>query len=400
MPYIKVNTKRIQDYSNTVDGASKQLESIISRYKVIEENLKSAALPVNIHSVLLQLEKESRTLTKMQSFLSEASSVYLKADSVSKTKEYDTANALVSQNLLGTVELTEQETNSLLGDVAKAEKTTVENIVENVDKYNSAISKYVGKADKWFKKLSGATHLVFNKSGKLITLSNFKRNSWLNKLVKWANKGTGIGTKYKPSTLLKTKVLGGLYCLDKIATGVENVTAGIKGVCTVANGGTKIYQILNDDTKDKQQKFCDATAVGVTHATAAAMQVAAPHVGRAVGAAVSAVASPVVGAAVGAAVTWGMDVVAETLTSEKMVNAVSSGIAAVSDAAKAVKEADGFGNKAVATAKLVGTAVVETVKVKATLVVETAKTVVKKVADAGKAVVDAGKKVINWIKKW
>ncbi len=309
-------------------------------------------------------------------------------------------------------------------------------ISEFVEGKASSTNKFVSNANKVLRLAAGASKLNFKMKDGYVIVSKFTRDSYFNKLVKKYHDGTGIGTRYTPEVLKNTPVIGTIYKAQKVVDVVDNVTNFIEGANSVINGvadaSSKISNIWADDTLTKKEKVIDTVAVGVTSAVGTALDVAAPIAGEAVKQGVTAaitglVPIPIVGTVVGVAVgtvagsivEGGIKLVSDVITSEAVINqvsssitnvgdAVASGVQAVSNAGKKLLEsknvgdaikntANLVGSAVVAGAKVVGTAVVEAVKVAATVVKETVK-------KAGEAIVNTAKKignaVKNFFKKW
>ncbi len=434
MPYIKVDINKLRNYSSELGSIKNRVSSIKRSFSSISSALdwdvkSSSNIRSRTNNITSNLDTEISSLNKMSNFVSNTATKYRDLDE-SKIKVKDTptssdatVNATTRAN---TIEFTEDETDAIIEELAIAEGVPKENIVadlkeglEPAQKWLSKIDKYLGKTEKAVRYITGATDLAFRFKDGHVIVSQFTRSGILNSLTKFFH-GKGVGTWYNPSTLLKTPVVGTIYAINRIANAAEVVAGVAEGTVKVLTAGAKIVDVLNDDTKSKEKKACDITAIGVTSAAAAALDVAAPFAGKAVTTAVTALipipgVNVVAGVVAGVAVKSIISTAADVITSEAVVNQVSdsvgnigkavvSGVKSVSDAGKALLESKNVGDAVANTAKLVGTAVVagvntvatvvtEGVKVAATVVAETAKTVVNKV-------VDAGKKVVNWFKSW
>ena len=297
-------------------------------------------------------------------------------------------------------------------------------IVEFIEGKAKGTNKFVKNASKVIKGLTGSAKVLFQMKDGYVIVSKFTRDGWFNKLVQWANDGTGLGTRYTVDGLKGTPIAGTVYTVGEIAKKVDKVvnvvTAVTTGTVDIIEAGSKINNIWADDSLSKKEKIIDTSAVVVTSAIGTALDVAAPFAGTAVQAAVTAaIPVPIVGAAVGwvagQLVEGGMRLVSDVITSEAVVNqvsdsigkvgdAVSSGVAAVSDAGKKLMESKNAGEAIANTANLVGSAVVAGAKVVSTAVVETAKVAVTVVKETAKAVAStvkkAANKVKNFFKKW
>lgn len=423
MPYIKVNTNKLRNYSTELSSIKSKVSRIKSDFSSIASALdwdvKSASnIRSKTNSIVGDLGSEATSLSKMSSFLNSTSSTYTNLDEMKH-------NDNVSNGYTGTeiavrsVDLTEDETDEIITQLSLESGVPKENILEDIKNGAEPAQKWLSKADevmkkteKWARFVTGATNLAFTmKNGKVI-LSGFTRSGVLNTLVKTFHNSVGIGTRYKPSTLLKIPVLGKLYAINQIAEGV-NIAAGVaEGVVEILSIGSKIEAVLRDPSKTGEKRICDATAVGITSVASAALHVAAPIAGKAVTAAIP---IPVLNVIAGMAVQGVISTVADVVTTEAVVNSVSdavskvgnavkAGTKAVSDAGKALLESESVGEAIANTANLIGTAIVarttvmttafvEGAKVAGTVVVETAKTIAN-------GIVDTGKKVINWFKSW
>lgn len=416
MPYIKVDVSKIKNYSSAIQSSKLKLQSICRSFSstadALDWDVKSAS---NIKNRLYNIERDVNTeissLNNMESFLAQSASTYAELDNMSYNAP---------------IELSEEETDAIITAMSNDTGVPKENIlndlkngIEPVQKWLSKIDKYLGKTEKGLRFITGATDLAFKFKDGQVIVSQFTRSGILNNITKFFH-GKGIATHYNPSTLLKTPGVGTLYAINKIAHTAEVVAGVAEGAVKVLNAGGKIVDILNDDSKSKEKKACDITAIGITHATAAALDVAAPIAGKAVTTAVTALipipgVNVVAGVVAGVAVKGVISVAADVITSEAVVNqvsdsvgnignAVKSGAAAVSDAGKKLLESKTVGDAVANTANLVGTAVVAGVQTVATTVVESVKVVTTVVAETAKTVVnkvvDAGKKVVNWFKSW
>jgi len=430
LPYIKVNINKLRNYSTELSSIKSKVSRIKSDFSslssALDWDVKSASNIRNrTNNIVGDLGSEVTSLTKMSGFLNSTSSTYTNLDEKKPNNNTYTSSYKVAQNV-ERVELTEEETDEIIAQLAADEGVPKENIVRDIknglepaQKWLSKIDKYLGKFEKGVRYITGATDLAFKFKDGQVIVSQFTRSGILNHITKFFH-GKGIATHYNPSTLIKTPGVGTIYTINRIAHAAEVVAGIAEGAVKVLDAGAKIVDVLNDDTKSKEKKACDITAIGITSVTAAALDVAAPFAGKAVTTAVTALipipgVNIVAGVVAGVAVKGIISTAADVITSEAVVNqvsdsvgkvgsAVASGVQAVSDAGKALLESKNAGEAVANTAKLVGTAVVasaaavgtavvETTKVVATVAVETVKTVANKV-------VDTGKKVVNWFKSW
>ena len=309
------------------------------------------------------------------------------------------------------IEETPQNTDEIIDDVSNQTGVSVEEIKHGLNKGWFTFNDVAGWISTGATGVNGFTKFLLNSvdyatdlnTGKLI-VSGFSRDGLLNGVVKIFNKGKGIGTTYNRSTFSDT-TLGKLNIfgdkLGKVVSGISTaadiIEAGVHAVDDVISATGKIKDIWADDTKSKNDKICETTAVGITSAVGMAYDVAAPFVGGLVSAAIP---IPGVNFVAGALVTEAMHIMGDVVTSEAVVGAVTAGTKAISEAGKKVLESKNVGDAIVNTAALVGETAKAALVTTATVAVEAVKTTVNKVVDAGKKVVDAGKKVVNWFKKW
>lgn len=423
MPYIKVNTNKLRNYSTELSSIKSKVSRIKSDFSSIASALdwdvKSASnIRSKTDSIVGDLGSEAASISRMSSFFNSISSTYANLDK--NNLEEDTyASGYNAVQDVEYFEFTEEETDDIIAQFAENEGVSKESIIADIKEGVKPTQELMSKADDVLSKIedfartiTGATNLSFvMKNGKVI-LSGFTRKGFLNSLIKFFNDGVGIGPRYRPTKLIKVPVLGKLYIINKIATGVNIATGIAEGVVDILSIGAKIEAVLRDNSKTKKEKACDATAIGITSVLAAGLDVAAPIAGMAVTAAIP---IPVVNVAVGMAVQGIISTAADVMTSEAVVNQVSDCVEnvgeavvanakVVSDAGKALMESKNAGEAiantaklvgatVVANAKVVGTVVLETAKVAGTVVVETAKTIAN-------GIVDTGKKVINWFKSW
>lgn len=343
-------------------------------------------------------------------------------------------------------ELSKEEEKAAISLLAKAMGVDESDIQESIDSGELSTkdlmtltsggivkaSEWVEKICKKAKKAVGAEKLKFVTKDGYVVLSGFTRDGKLNELVQKAQDGTGLGTRYKVDTLKDTPVVGDVYKMDKIqktAQGVAAVATAVSGAITAVD---KVQNVLKDDSLSDKEKAYDTSAVVLTSLVGTALAVGAPFAGEAVEGAVTAAftaafpgAGTVVGKAVGIvagkAVEKGMELVSEVVMSEAVVeqvseslekvgDAVSSGVAAVSDAGKKLLESKNVGDAvkntgelvgkaAIAGVTVVGTALVENAKVGIAIAKETVKTAAQKVEKKVEEISEAAKKAAEATKK-
>ena len=418
--------KRVLDKINRFvgDTAFKYVDADVDVDKIVEQIAKAGNLPVEkVREVVLSGEYSGEDLLNYAN---------------GKTDNEDLKNRLNTLTYVApTTQYTKEETKEIIAlaaqelnisetdiqDLLDQGLATTGDIVEFLSGAADITNKFVKGVNTFAKFVTGASKIAFNVKNGLVIVSKFTRNGLLNKLVKWA-KGTGIGTKYTPNVLKDTPILGGLYKLGEFSKKVDKVTNVVVGVASgisgVIDATEKIKDIWENDELSQKEKIIDTAAVGITSAVGTAIDVAAPFVGTAVQTAVTAaIPVPIVGAAVGFAAGWvvekGLDIYADVIRSEAVVNqvsssitnvgdALSSGVAAISDAAQKIVESKNVGEAIVNTAAAVGTVAVEAVKTGVTVAVEAVKTsvtvAVEAVKTVGNAIGNAAKAVGNWFKKW
>ncbi len=435
MPYIKVDIAKISSYASTVSSAEAKVNKIHSSFVTSYNSMDPSVMQFQeissrAQAIYDELSKETLLLSRMGNFLNEASYQYGSIERASnlQDKAISSVKKISTAITLGSLPKVVTNMPAVVGTVKKADPIDkAKSIVETAKSKVGDVKKITDKIYDVSKKITGVTNLAFTKKAGKIIVSGFTRKSVLNTITKKLNGGTGIGTRYKPSTLSGTKGIGTLYKIDKVATALKTTAKVIEGIGTTVDTIGKIRDVLNDNTKTPKQKVCDSAAIGITTAASVGLKVAAPIVGKTVRGAVTALATAipvpglnvVAGMVAGAAVEGIMNTVAEVVTSEAVVKQVSSsvakvgdaavaGVKTVSDAARAVRESKNAKEKVANTAKLVGKAVVagakvvstavkEGVKVAATVVKETVKTVAKKVTNTVKKAATAVK---NFFKKW
>ncbi len=307
---------------------------------------------------------------------------------------------------------------------------TVSGKTKQANKFVQFLNKGVQLATGVYKQSKGASNVLFEVKNGYVIVSGFTRSSKFNELVKLANDGRGIGTRYKLENLANSPEVNKIFqadqlaknsdsfakkfdkVADKVETAANVVSAVVDGGSDLIVGANRVKQILEDDSLSREDKIADTAATVITTAVATALDVAAPFAGSAVQTAVTAaIPVPVVGAAVGwaagVAVEKGMQVVADVVMSDAVVNqvsdsvkevgqAVTASVAAVSDAAKRLQESKNAGEAVANTAKLVGAAVVAEVKVVSTIATQAAKTAVKVATETAKTV---AQNTVNTVKK-
>ena len=366
MPYIKVNTDKIKTYTTELESIRTQINCINQKF-----SNESTSMYIGIREVLsrdiAQIENElyieATSLTKMRNYLLSASGTY---DTNERAKiSRDTINtALTHTQSTLTIASAIFDTVSYIGDVLDAGK----------------------EAEK---------------------ITYFLKNGQV-----YYSRGEFIGGGYDFSTWMKNGAIGNLRFnwIDKVQMGLTVASEGIKM-------GVNLYNVWTDENKSTEKKICDTIANVGCSATNVAIRAGGVVVGKLAGGAVAAaccvipVVGPIVGAVAGFAtstvVGMAAGILADTVTSEAVVNQVSdsietvvgaakAGVQAVSDKAKAVAEAEGL-DKVAKTAELVGTAVVETAKVAVTATVEAVKTVA---TTAVETVKNVGKAIANVFKGW
>ena len=343
-------------------------------------------------------------------------------------------------------ELSKEEEKAAISLLAKAMGVDESDIQESIDSGELSTkdlmtltsggivkaSEWVEKICKKAKKAVGAEKLKFVTKDGYVVLSGFTRDGKLNELVQKAQDGTGLGTRYKVDTLKDTPVVGDVYKTDKIQKTAQGVAAFATAVSGAITAVDKVQNVLKDDSLSDKEKAYDTSAVVLTSLVGTALAVGAPFAGEAVEGAVTAAftaafpgAGTVVGKAVGIvagkAVEKGMELVSEVVMSEAVVeqvseslekvgDAVSSGVAAVSDAGKKLLESKNVGDAvkntgelvgkaAIAGVTVVGTALVENAKVGIAIAKETVKTAAQKVEKKVEEISEAAKKAAEATKK-
>lgn len=445
LPYIKVDVDRIRQYQQDVQCIQNNVNSISIKFNNVIYQLDtrvrgSNGIDAKLQNIQSSLYSQSVVLKRTGTFLGNAAVIYSYAESPQGAPDFK-------------FEYTKEEENEIIALAAKElgirESDIQENINQGLSNFSDIVEFLEGKAEKTNKFVKSISNTVKNVTGAgsvlfkvndegYVIVSQFTRSGLLNKLVKKFNDGTGLGTRYRVDTLMDTPIVGTVYKVGEFANKVEGVvdtvTAITTGVTHGIEAGQKIGDIWTNDSLSIKEKTIDTAAVVITSGIATALDVGAPFVGSAVQKSVSAVVGgalstvfPVGGAVIGMAVGYvsgkivekGMELMADVITSEAVVNqvsdsiekvgdAVASGVASVSNAGKKLMESKNAGEAVSNAVKLVGaaavagvqvasTAVVEGIKTAATVVAETAKAAVNKVVEGAKS---AAKAVKKFFKKW
>lgn len=449
MPYIKVDVDKIKTYQQDVCNIHQNLNLVLNTFLYINNSLDAdfksrCNLGQDLQHVESSLKTNITILQRTNNFLANASFYYSDTEdinagkNISANEQYsgyatlkgainvEYSNEIQDEVLsLASTELGISKTEILEG--IKQGSYNIKDILEFIEGKATATNMFVQGVSKISKVLTGSSKALFTLKDGYVVVSKFTRNGYFNRLVKKFHDGTGLGTRYTVDGIKGTPVVGKIYAIDQIAKKVDTVvncvTAITSGVEDVIDAKNKLDAIANNENLSTKEKFCDTSAVLITSAIGTALDVAAPFAGTAVqksvsvaiGGALSTVL-PVGGAFIGAAVGLaagfivekGMQLVSDVITSEAVVNrvsesianvgdAVTSGVAAVSNANKKLMESKNAGEVIANTTNLVGTAVVAGVKVAATAVAEGVKTAATVVVETVKT---AAKKVANFFKKW
>lgn len=410
-------------------------------YTDIDEIIKSIASQNNLPSkdvanVVLSGEYSIEEITRYADGDDTVGALAVSIEKLSNTNDYS-ENQYSEEQKKEIIALAAQELGVSESDIHENISqglSTIDDVVEFLEGKAKETNKFVKNLSKTVKKFTGATKVLFTVKDGYVIVSKFSRNSIFNKLVQTFHDGTGLGTRYTVDGIKGTPIVGTVYTVDQIAKKVDKVvnvvTAVATGVSDVVEAGQKVNDIWANDDLSKKEKIIDTSAVVITSAIGTALDVAAPFAGTAVQNAVTGALSAVLpgaGVVVGAAVGYvagqivenGMRLVSDVITSEAVVNqvsdsiekvgdAVTSGVQAVSNAGQKLMESKNAGEAIANTANLVGTAVVAGAKVVATTVVEGVKTAATVVAETAKAVANSvvegvkstAKKVVNFFKKW
>ncbi len=419
LPYIKVDVNKINDFQQNLESAKARVSNISNKFVTTANNLDWDVK--NRNSIYNKLQKinnnlynEQVVLWRMSSFMHSASVLYADADSIFSARDLDSSTVIA----IAAAELN-LNPSSIHDDIEKG-LYKIEDVAQFIDGKAKETNKFIQNTTKTLKKITGSSKVLFTMKDGYVIVSQFTRNSKFNSLVQKYHNGTGIGTRYTVDGLKNTPVIGTIYKAqqiaekaEKIANTVTAITSGIEGAVDM---GVKINDIWANDELSKKDKIIDTTAVALTSVVGTAIDVAAPFVGSAVTAAIP---IPIVNVAVGQAVTKVMEIGADVIRSEAVINqvsdsiekvgdAISAGASAISDAGKKLLESKNAGEAIANTAILVGTAVVaktavvgaivaEGIKTVTTVAVETAKAVVNNVVEGVK---NTAKKVKNFFKKW
>lgn len=401
MPYIKVNTSRIRLYTEEVEAVRTQVSSIQNSFNFIASNLDwdvkaQSSISQRTNRIANELTNDSRSLSKMSSFLQisaqkygeEDSSLHILSNRLESAPEAITDNefAAVIEDLAEVTGIPSEQINEGL----ESGQFTLSDILETINSWMGGADKAISGTNGFIKLVTGFGKLKINVSNGKVILSNFTRNGTLNKIVQFFSKdGTGLGTKYRLDTFQNT-IPGKLQKFGKIAETVGKVAnfveAGVGAITGALDAAGKINNIWADDNKSLNDKKCETVAVGITSATGIALDVAAPFVGTAVAGVVSTFATPIVGAVVGAAVSDVMHFASDVITSEEVVGAVSAGTKAVAAAGQKLAESQNFGEAVSNTLNLAG----ETFKAGVEVVSAVVNTAVNKAVEGVK----------NFFKKW
>ena len=428
MPYIKVDINKIKSYQQDITSVRNKVNKISEEFSTIGYQLDSdikvrSSIGSRINTVESSLANHEIVLQRMDSFLGRTTSSYAAADRTQQSSDYTEAQ---KKFIVETAAVELGVDTSFIQETLN-DGASMDDIFEWLSGTADRTNKFVENVNKGLRFITGAKDLAFNMKDGYVIVSKFTRDSFLNNLVKWAHDGVGVGTRYTVDGLKNTPIIGTIYKAGEIADKVGKVCDVIQGIASVGSGIVDATQKIdkiwdNDDLSDKE-KIINTSAVVITSAVGTAMEVAAPIAGEAVkgivqGAITAALpgAGVVVGAAVGfiagAVVEKGVELVADVIRSEAVINqvadsiekvgdAVASGVKAVSDAGKKLVESKSVGDAIVNTAALVGTAVVSGVKVAATVAVEAVKTKVTVAVETVKTgVKKAATAVKNFFKKW
>ena len=213
MPYIKVNINKLRNYSTELSSIKSKVSRIKSDFSslssALDWDVKSASNIRNrTNNIVGDLGSEATSLSKMSSFLSSTSSTYTNLDEKKPKNNTYTSSYKVAQNV-DRVELTEEETDEIIAQLAADEGVPKENIVRDIknglepaQKWLSKIDKYLGKFEKGVRYITGATDLAFKFMDGQVIVSQFTRSGILNHITKFFH-GKGIATHYNPSLLLQ-----------------------------------------------------------------------------------------------------------------------------------------------------------------------------------------------------
>ncbi len=445
MPYIKVDIDRINGYQTEINSIQNRVKSIENDFASTARRIdwdvrKSGSIQRKIEQVDSSLSDHKKVLSRMNTFLGNTATEYAKIEGYDAPKTATAAVAAATTVVSVTTAVTQRsEIVALAASELGIQAADIQGMLDSglckdsdimeflegkatpVNDFISKLNGYLGHTKSTMAMLNDAKQIAFNVKDGYVIVSDFTRKGYLNNMVKWANDGTGIGTRYKLDTLKDTPIMSSLYTFNKVVDTVDKIATGVSLATSAIEAGNKISDVWADDTLSKKEKMVDTAAIAITSAAGMALDVAAPIAGEAVQQTVTAAITglipiPIVGTVVGVGVgivageivEKGIELISDVITSEAVVNQVSetiekvgdavvSGAKAVSNAGKKVLESKNVGDAVKNTANLVGTAVVAGAKVVGTAVVETVKVAATVVKETAKKAVTTVK---NFFKKW
>ena len=255
MPYIKVNTSRIRLYTEEVEAVRTQVSSIQNSFNFIASNLDwdvkaQSSISQRTNRIANELTNDSRSLSKMSSFLQisaqkygeEDSSLHILSNRLESAPEAITDNefAAVIEDLAEVTGIPSEQINEGL----ESGQFTLSDILETINSWMGGADKAISGTNGFIKLVTGFGKLKINVSNGKVILSNFTRNGTLNKIVQFFSKdGTGLGTKYRLDTFQNT-IPGKLQKFGKIAETVGKVAnfveAGVGAITGALDAAGKI----------------------------------------------------------------------------------------------------------------------------------------------------------------
>ena len=187
MPYIKVNTSRIRLYTEEVEAVRTQVSSIQNSFNFIASNLDwdvkaQSSISQRTNRIANELTNDSRSLSKMSSFLQisaqkygeEDSSLHILSNRLESAPEAITDNefAAVIEDLAEVTGIPSEQINEGL----ESGQFTLSDILETINSWMGGADKAISGTNGFIKLVTGFGKLKINVSNGKVILSNFTRN--------------------------------------------------------------------------------------------------------------------------------------------------------------------------------------------------------------------------------
>ena len=416
MPYIKVDTNKLNQYNAELKSIKDGVNTISRSFSSLAGSLDSDIkyrddIYRKLNNINSTLSEHRTVISRMNVFLGEAEKTYKKTESAiaagDKVAISVSAEQLLSitpeeapllQPLTTAIASNPAHISVIGGAVSGGSTEPQTGSASSVDPLRVGLELGGGLANIASKAIDHTKTMI--EGIEACEITHVLKNG--NMFLKGYKKGSGLTSKYNMSTWVAKGAKDGLKNASTIGKVADALGYIADGITVGLNAADLISSTWNDENKTTEKKVIDTVAVAGCSAVSMGIRVAGNIAGKVAGGAVASACCvvPIVGPALGAiagiatsvAVGWAAGKVADLVSNPNVVAGVSNAIeSAVNGVKAAAQVVSSTVQKVADKAKEVGKAVQATTKV----VASAAQKVVTKAATV---VTDTAKKVGNAVK--